>query len=74
MNLVNDATGGHLGDSERAGGTTEAAMRILWAWIKLHGFPLALYCDLKNVYLRDREPTLEKQLEGKQPRTAFGLV
>lgn len=73
MNLVDDATGitlAIMGEQE----TTEAAMRILWAWIELYGIPLALYCDLKNVYLSDRQPTLEEQLEGKVPTTAFGLV
>jgi hypothetical protein len=73
MNLVDDATGITLAImSEQE--TTEAAMRILWAWIELYGIPLALYCDLKNVYLSDREPTLEEQVEGKLPRTAFGMA
>lgn len=73
MNLVDDATGISLAIlSEQE--TTEAAMRILWAWIDRYGIPLALYCDLKNVYLCDREPTLEEQLQGKLPKTAFGLA
>jgi hypothetical protein len=74
MNLVDDATGitlAMLSEQE----TTEAAMRILWAWIDKYGIPLALYCDLKNVYLcHDREPTLEEQLEGRLPKTAFGVA
>jgi len=74
MNLVDDATGITLAlMSEEE--TTEAAMRLLWAWIERYGIPLALYCDLKNVYVsRDREPTVEQQLEGTQPKTAFGLA
>ncbi len=73
MNLVDDATGTTLAAlSEQE--TTEAAMRILWAWIELYGIPLSLYCDLKNVYLSDREPTEEEQLQGRQPMTAFGLA
>jgi molybdenum-dependent DNA-binding transcriptional regulator ModE len=73
MNLVDDATGITLAImSEQE--TTEAAMRILWAWIDCYGIPLALYCDLKSVYLSDREPTLEEQLEGRLPKTAFGLA
>lgn len=73
MNLVDDATGISLAMlSEQE--TTEAAMRILWAWIDRYGIPLALYCDLKNVYLCDREPSLEEQLQGKLPKTAFGLA
>jgi len=73
MNLVDDATGITLaGMSEQE--TTEAAMRILWAWIELYGIPMALYCDLKNVYLSDRQPTEEEQLEGRMPMTAFGVA
>ena len=73
MNLVDDATGITLAVmSEQE--TTEAAMRILWAWIEAYGIPLALYCDQKNVYLSDRQPTEEEQLEGKSPMTAFGLA
>lgn len=73
MELVDDATGKTLGlMSEQE--TSESAMLVLWDWVKLYGIPLALYCDLKNVYMADREPTLEEQLEGKLPRTAFGLA
>ncbi len=73
MNLVDDATGISLAlMSEQE--TSEAAMRLLWAWVDCYGIPLALYCDLKNVYLCDREPTLDEQLQGKLPKTAFGLV
>jgi hypothetical protein len=73
MNLVDDATGRTLAlMSEQE--TTEAAMRVLWAWIHMYGIPLALYCDLKSVYLTDREPTMEEQLEGKLPLTAFGVA
>jgi len=73
MNLVDDATGITLAIMNQQE-TTEAAMRVLWAWIERYGIPLALYCDLKNVYLTDREPTLEEQLEGRVPKTAFGLA
>jgi hypothetical protein len=72
MNLVDDATGITLAIMYEQE-TSEAAMRILWAWIQCYGIPLALYCDLKNVYLSDREPTVEEQLQGKLPKTAFGL-
>lgn len=73
MNMVDDATGctrGGLFEEE----TTEAAMRMLWRWIEQYGIPRALYTDHKNVYLTDREPTVEESLEGKRPRTAFGQV
>jgi hypothetical protein len=73
MNMVDDATGITLAIMNEQE-TSEAAMRILWAWVDRYGIPLALYCDLKNVYLIDREPTVEEQLEGKLPKSPFGLA
>ncbi len=52
--------------------TTEAAMRILMRWIERYGVPMALYTDRKTVYITDREPTLEEELAGEEPKTAFG--
>lgn len=71
MNLVDDATGVTLSYVSKEE-TTEAAMRVLWAWVKRFGIPAALYCDQKSVYITEREPTLQEQLEGKEPLTAFG--
>jgi transposase len=71
MSMVDDATQTTyclLAEQE----STEAAMRLLWGWIERYGIPLSLYCDRKNAYISDREPTLEEQLEGKEPLTAFG--
>jgi len=71
MNMVDDATGttySLLFEEE----TTEAAMRLLWGWIERYGIPEALYADRKNVYITEREPTLEEQLSGEEPMTVFG--
>jgi transposase len=71
MSMVDDATKithAFLSEAE----STEAAMRLLWGWIERYGIPMSLYCDRKRVYITDREPTLEEQLEGKEPLTAFG--
>lgn len=71
MNMVDDATGttmGLLSPQE----TTEAAMTLLRRWIERYGVPVALYTDRKNVYITDREPTMEEQLAGDKPLTAFG--
>lgn len=75
MSMVDDATGTTLalmGEQE----TTEAAMRILWAWIERYGIPESLYCDRKNVYLlpKGEEPSLEEQLEGRLPKSGFGVA
>lgn len=71
MNMVDDATGttmGLLAPQE----TTEAAMTLLRLWIERYGIPVALYTDRKNVYITGREPTVEEQLAGDKPLTAFG--
>ena len=71
MDMVDDATGKTLSlMSEEE--TTEAAMRVLWAWVERHGIPKALYVDWKNVYVTQREPTFEEQLSGELPLTQFG--
>ena len=71
MNMVDDATGITLSlmDNEE---TTEAAMRTLWKWIERYGIPQALYTDKKTVFVTDREPTVEEQLAGEEPKPAFG--
>lgn len=54
LNMVDDATGKTL-SLMAAGETTEIVFRTLWAWIKAYGIPLALYVDLKNVYVAPKE-------------------
>jgi len=71
MDMVDDATGITLALMSQEE-TTVAAMQMLWAWIEKYGIPQALYVDWKNVYVTQREPTLEEQLSGKLPVTAFG--
>lgn len=71
LDMVDDATarmGGEFFEQE----TTEGAMRVLWQWIERYGIPRALYTDHKNVYVADREPTVEEQLAGRPALTAFG--
>lgn len=71
MSLVDDATGRSMTLMAQQE-TTEAAMTLLQRWLEAHGVPKALYTDRKNVYLPDRPPTLEEQLAGQEPMTAFG--
>jgi transposase len=71
MDMVDDATGKTLALlSEEE--TTRAAMKLLRAWVKKYGIPKALYVDWKNVYVTQREPTVEEQLAGELPLTQFG--
>jgi hypothetical protein len=71
MNMVDDAQGTTLSLMASAE-TTEVAMRVLWAWIERYGIPRELYTDRKNVFVTERAPTLEEQLAGELPLTAFG--
>lgn len=50
MNFVDDATGKTLSLMD-TGETTEAAFRLLQWWIELHGIPMAIYVDLKSLYI-----------------------
>ena len=71
MNMVDDAQGttmALMADEE----STEAAMRLLWSWVERYGIPKALYTDKKNVFVTDRQPTIEEQLAGEKAMTAFG--
>jgi hypothetical protein len=73
MDMVDDATGRSVAlmDEEE---TTELAMKTLWLWCKCYGIPRGLYVDRKNVFVTDREPTLQEQLAGEQALTEFGKV
>lgn len=70
MNMVDDATGTTLSFLDEQE-TTEGAMRLLWAWIERYGIPQAVYCDRKNAFVLNREPTIDEQLKGIQPRSPF---
>ena len=50
INMVDDATGKTLSRLEE-GETTEGVLQLLWNWIERYGIPLALYVDLKTVYV-----------------------
>lgn len=68
MNMVDDATGttmAHMCQEE----TTWDAVAVLRLWIQRYGVPLALYTDLKKVYLLTPTPT--QQLRGETPQSEF---
>lgn len=71
MNMVDDATGFTYAQFYKEE-TTEAAMRMLWGWIEKFGIPISLYTDRKNVYVINRETTVDEDLAGEEPLTAFG--
>ena len=71
MNMVDDATGTTLSlmtENE----SMEGAMHLLWRWIERYGVPAALYTDRHTIYKSPRQPTLEEDLAGEKPLSAFG--
>lgn len=71
IEMIDDATGIRLSLMAKEE-TTEACMRLLWQWVNRYGIPRALYTDRKNVFITNRPATLEEQLAGEEPKTAFG--
>lgn len=71
IEMIDDATGIRLCLMAKEE-TTEACMRLLWQWVERYGAPKALYTDKKNVFVTKRPATLEEQLAGEEPMTAFG--
>ena len=72
MNMVDDATGKTLALLD-TGETTDAAFRLLRWWIKLHGIPLAIYVDLKSLYIAPKSlrPSEEEELVEPEWLTHF---
>lgn len=54
FNMVDDATGIGMTSLE-PGETTIGIFRLLWRWIDKYGIPLAVYVDLKTVYVAPKE-------------------
>ena len=73
LSMIDDATGVRM-SGMKPEETTAGAMGLLWQWIVRHGIPRSLYVDRKTVYITDRKPTIEEELAGESPLTAFGQV
>lgn len=72
MVMIDDATGQTLARFYLAE-TLAAAMDLFERWVQAHGLPLELYPDRDSIYIINRPPTLEEQLEGQEaPLTQFG--
>jgi hypothetical protein len=73
MNMVDDATGDTLAIMNEQE-TTIAAMDLLRLWIEKYDIPQAVYCDRKNAFVIDREPTIAEQLAGMVPKSPFQIA
>ncbi len=54
FNMVDDATGINMTHLD-TGETTRGIFTLLWRWISKYGIPLAVYVDLKTVYIAPKE-------------------
>jgi hypothetical protein len=56
--------------------TTEGYMRMLQEIVLNQGIPLALYHDRHSIFemAEDDSPSMEEQLNGKEPKTQFGRL
>jgi hypothetical protein len=73
MNMAGDATGktrSMLFEEK----TAAAAMALLSCRIKKYGIPRALYRGRKDACVTNREPAVEEQLAGEEPRSRFEAV
>lgn len=70
MTAIDDATGEILSffcEQE----TTIDAMMLIIRWVFRYGIPQAAYCDKKNAFVLNREPSIEEQLAGIVPLSHF---
>jgi len=51
---------------------TIPAMDSFMRYVTRYGIPLAIYADKHMTYKSPAEPTVEEQLEGREPRSQFG--
>jgi hypothetical protein len=50
---------------------TAPAMDSFWEYLKRYGVPLTVYSDKHSTYRSGANPTLEEQLEGREPMSQF---
>lgn len=69
---VDDATGEVPGAVFREEEDAAGYMLALRDISQTSGLPLAIYADRHSIFQSPKEPTLEEQLAGKEPRSQFG--
>lgn len=51
--------------------TTVAAYFVFAQYVRCYGRPAALYVDRDSIYRTEREPEINEQMRGRQPKTQF---
>jgi len=69
---IDDATGEVPGAVFRQEEDAAGYMLALWEISQTQGLPLEVYADRHSIFGSPKEPTLEEQLAGQQPRSQFG--
>jgi len=69
---IDDATGQVPGAVFREQEDAAGYMLALRDIGQTHGLPLAVYADRHSIFQSPKQPTLEQQLAGQQPRSQFG--
>jgi hypothetical protein len=69
---IDDATGEVPGAVFRDEEDAAGYMLALRAISQTHGLPLEVYADRHSIFQSPKQPTLDEQLAGKQPRSQFG--
>ena len=70
MGYIDDATGkayGRFYDSE----DLPAALESFKRYCQLYGIPQSVYLDKHTIYRSPKEPTVEEQLQGRDPQSQF---
>lgn len=70
MGYIDDATGkayARFYDSEDLPGALDSFKR----YVRLYGIPQSIYLDKHTIYRSPKEPTVEEQLQGKDPQSQF---
>lgn len=70
MGYIDDATGkayARFCDSEDLPGALDSFKR----YCRLYGIPQSVYLDKHTIYRSPKEPTLQEQLQGKEPQSQF---
>ena len=68
---IDDATGEVPGAVFREEEDAAGYMLVMRAISQTHGLPLEVYADRHSIFQSPKQPTLEEQLAGKQPRSQF---
>lgn len=72
IGAIDDATGKVMGGFFTQAESCWGYFHLFSTIFKEHGLPQSIYSDCHSVFWTDRQPTVEEQLDNKQPTTEVG--